>query len=577
MSESSRRTSLTARLLVFGTVAALGLILLLTLLVDRSVRSVWLDDLDNDLGAIAAVVRSGLPADEAGRQAWALAAGTAAGVRITVIEASGVVLADSDEDPVNLENHASRPEVAAALRGETGKATRVSASTGVSQRYVALPLEDGIVVRASAATAIVDEELGRTRSAILRMSLLVAGVALGLLFLLGRRASRPISDLADRADEIASGSLSGVPIRSPIAELDRLGMALAGISRDLGGRVEEAERASSLLEVVLGTIPQGTVLFDESDQTVYSNPAAQDILGRVPVALGSLSPFRLQELLRSARLERRSMIEELDHGISGRRIRAVATPFASDERVLLVLADVTERARLDAIRRDFAVNASHELKTPVATIIATSEALNIALSKGDPEAEKFAARIGDSSRQLERLVTDLLDLSRLEREAPELLPLRLDQVIAEEVARIRSRAEDNGLIVSSDLVSATVEGSRRDLALAVRNLLDNAIRHTPAGGSITVQLARSGAEVRLKVIDTGEGVPTKDINRVFERFYRVDSARSRDTGGTGLGLAIVKHVAETHGGSVSLSSELGRGSTFTVVMPLSANEASGDN
>lgn len=577
MSDGDRRVSLTRRLLVLGAFAALGLILLLTLLVDRSIRSVWLDDLDSDLATVASVVRGGIPEDPAELATWVSVSGDAAQVRITVIDSAGRVLADSREDPATMGDHGSRPEVVASRSGQLGKASRVSASTGISERYVALPVEGGVIVRASTATAAVEEELARTRAAITRVAFVVAAVALGLLALFGRRLARPAADLADTAEAIASGQLRTIPTRSPVAEYDRLGVALSSIARDLGGRVDEAEQASSLLQVVLSTIPQGTVLFDGADQVIYSNPAAAMILGRVPDTLGALVPLQIQNAVRTARTGGETVVDEVDHGLPLRRLRAIATPFAEDPRVLLVVVDVTERARLDTVRRDFVVNASHELKTPVATIIASSEALNIALSRDDPAAEKFAARIEESARQLERLVSDLLDLSRLERETPELGLTRLDQVVQEELERTRSRIDDNGLLLVTEVEPVTVSGNRGDLSLAVRNLLDNAIRYTSRGGTVTVRAGARDGEARVEVSDTGEGVPTKDIGRVFERFYRVDSARSRGTGGTGLGLAIVKHVAESHGGTVSLVSELGRGSVFTVAIPLSANEASVDN
>jgi two-component system sensor histidine kinase SenX3 len=249
-------------------------------------------------------------------------------------------------------------------------------------------------------------------------------------------------------------------------------------------------------------------------------------------------------------------------------LRAVATPFNTDDRVLLLLVDITERERTDAIRRDFVANASHELKTPVSTIIAASEALQIAIDRGDGSAPGFADTIEGSARQLDRMVTDLLDLSRLERDRPEMRPVRLDQLVRDEVERARVEAESRGLDLGLSAPGVTATLSERDIVTAVRNLLDNAIRYTPDGGSVTVTVRTEGDDALVTVADTGEGIPTRDIERVFERFYRVDSARSRATGGTGLGLSIVKHVAESHGGSVAVMSELGSGSSFTIRLPL---------
>lgn len=562
------RSRLTTRLLVLGSLAALILVLLTTLLVDRSIRNIWLAELDGDMETTALVARSGLPSDPAGFQAWADRTSAAGEVRLTLIDTDGVVLADSHMDPATMENHLNREEVARSMTGVVGVASRTSATTGIGERYLALPPSDGLIVRVSTSLQSIDDELASTRSAITRVSLVVAVVAVAVLVMFGRRLARPVTRLAEQAQSIASGGLDVDPERSQIVELDRLGRALEAIARDLGGRVEEAEQASATLEVVLGALPQGTVLFGADDGVIYANPAAHELLGSVPDNLGHLSPFHLQQIVRQARSESQSVVAEVDHGMPSKKLRGVATTFASDPRVLLVLVDVTDRARIDAIRRDFVANASHELKTPVATIIAAAEALQIALSRHDVSAEGFAGQIETSARQLERLVADLLDLSRLERDAPDLVPIRLGHLVVEEAERARTRVEDNELTLTVDVEDVKVMAGNRDIAIVVRNLLDNAIRYTPKGGRVQVRLHSDTDAAMLVVADTGEGIPTRDLGRVFERFYRVDSARSRDTGGTGLGLAIVKHIAETHGGSVTVESELGRGSTFTVRLPL---------
>lgn len=565
--EASGTGSLASRLLVIGGVVAMALVVLMMALVDRSVRSVWLDDLDSELESLGGVVGAGLEV-VTDRQGWIEGVATRSGVRVTLIALDGSVVADTHQDPEIMDNHASRAEVVAALMGEVGTATRLSASTGFEQRYVALPPADGVVVRVSKPLSDIEQELGRTRQAVAAAGVTVAALAILLLVLLGRRLARPVVALADQAQAIASGDLTVVPERSVIAELDRLGSALGDIVSDLGGRMSQAEEASETLKVVLAAIPQGTVLFDEAGEVIYANPVAGDILGSVPPRLGAISPLQLQDAVREARSSGVQKVREVDHGLPVRRIRAVATPLGADGRVLLVIVDITERVRVESMRRDFVANASHELKTPVATIAAAAEALQIALSRNDPDVERFAHRIDSAARQLDRLVGDLLDLSRLEQETPELRPVQLDEIARSEVERSRGRLEDNGLVVEVSTEAVTVMGDERGLATAVRNLIDNAVRHTPAGGRITVAVGAEGNTAMLRVSDTGEGIPTTDLDRVFERFYRVDTARSRDTGGTGLGLAIVRHVAETHGGRASVSSELGRGSTFTVTLPL---------
>jgi signal transduction histidine kinase len=414
------------------------------------------------------------------------------------------------------------------------------------------------------------------RAIITRVALVGSLVALGALALMSRRLARRLGELADQAYSIAGGDLDVSPSRSSVTELDRLGLALSEIARNLGGRVTDAEQAAAMLEVVLGAIPQGIILFD-GDRVIYANPAAGQILGAVLDTLAGLTPLQLQSAVREARGGEQPVSRVVDHGSPARRLRGTATPFVGNHRVMLMVADITESERTDTIRRDFAANASHELKTPVATIIAASEALQIGLSRGDPSAEGFASQVESSARQLDRLVADLLDLSRLEKETPELASVRFDQVVAEELERVEDRVGDNHLTMVANLDEAIVMANGRDLGIAVHNLLDNAIRHTPRGGQVKVDLETSSGRAVLTVADTGEGIPNRDLERVFERFYRVDSARSRGTGGTGLGLAIVRHVAESNGGEVSVQSELGRGSSFTVWLPLGDREATGAN
>ncbi len=219
------------------------------------------------------------------------------------------------------------------------------------------------------------------------------------------------------------------------------------------------------------------------------------------------------------------------------------------------------------MRRDFVASASHELKTPVAAILASAEALQMALSRDPASAQRFGEQIERLARQLAKLVGDLLDLSRLEASEPDHESVRLDQVAEEEVNRFRPAAESAGLTLTSSSSAISVSGSRRDLGLAIRNLLENAIRHTPAGGAIELRLRSDNGDALVEVVDSGEGIPKRELPRIFERFYRVDTARARATGGTGLGLAIVRHVVERHGGSVQVESELGQGSTFRLRIP----------
>ena len=562
------RTNLSTRFLVYYALAYLVLIGLMGIIVDRSIRSALISEVDENLAVAARLARESLPADDSGYQDWAVATFQATGYRTTLIDSEGLVLGDSHSDPEVMENHFNRPEVQEALNGEVGLSNRVSDSTGFDQRYVAIPPREGLIVRTSVPTRVIDGELGRIRLSVVSTAIVLGLLGIAVVAVLARRFARPISDLTEQARAVAEGDIDVMPRRSRVWELDELGHAISTIANRLGSRVSNAEQTTAMLEVVLGALSQGTILFDRSDRVVYANPSASTILGAVPNELSGLAPLQLQAAVREAREARDHVTKILDHGSPARRLRGVATPFTGDDRVLLLVVDITESERTDAIRRDFVANASHELKTPVSTIIASSEALQIALDRGDPSASGFADRIEGSARQLDRLVGDLLDLSRLEKDKPELAPVRLDHLVRDEVERMRREAEVKGLEVDLTTEVVTAMINHRDVAIAVRNVMDNAVRYTAEGGSINVNVSRDDDHATVSVTDTGEGIPTRDIDRVFERFYRVDSARSRATGGTGLGLSIVKHVAESHRGSVALESELGVGSTFTIRLPV---------
>jgi two-component system phosphate regulon sensor histidine kinase PhoR len=238
-------------------------------------------------------------------------------------------------------------------------------------------------------------------------------------------------------------------------------------------------------------------------------------------------------------------------------------------RIVVTLTDITQRRRLEVLRRDFVANASHELKTPVAAVRALAETLLTALPE-DPEAgRRFAVRIGREAERLDVLARDLLDLSRVERGTLDVEPVDLVGLVKEVVGGYADRAEERRIRLSTELrPNVAVRGDRAQLGLLLSNLIDNALRYTPAKGTICVRLDATEGRSVLQVADTGEGIPAGELPRIFERFYRVDKARDRQTGGTGLGLAIVRHVAEAHGGEVRVDSELSRGSTFTVTLPV---------
>ena len=352
---------------------------------------------------------------------------------------------------------------------------------------------------------------------------------------------------------IARGHSDRVTPSGP-AESVRLSEAINGMAEELAGVIDELRAETGLREQILTSMREGVVLADTYGEVIYANQAAYDMFGRSP-----------RDLL-PAQLAGAGEHEFTIHHPRRRELRSTSVRL-EDGRTLVVIQDETVRKRVESIRRDFVANASHELKTPVAGIMVTAETVERALDGDVHHARRFAANLVREARRLSALVQDLLDLARLERGQGERSPICLAEVIQGELEALRERIEAKGLVLQVELDDGIeVLGVAEDLALMARNLLENALVYT-AEGSIRVRLADTAKAFELQVTDTGAGIPSSDLERIFERFYRVDKARSRDTGGTGLGLAIVRHVAESHGGVVEVASELGSGSTFTVRLP----------
>ena len=568
---SPGRATLAGRLLTVYAVVFILLIGLFGVLTLNAVESVLRRQAVESLARQARSVQIDLDRFEVGDLDEAVAERAAVlEARLTVIALDGTVLADSASDPAGMENHADRPEVAVALAGGVGADSRVSDTTDELQSYVAVPAVGDRIYRLSVREVQLAARIAEVGT-LVGLAALVAGVVgVVLMALIARWVARPIEDLTGVAREIADGRLDVRARRSPIRELDRLGSSIGQMAQELGKRVRDSEAERETLQALLDALPQGVILIGPDESILYGNGMAREIIGTIPDRLSMLAPHPLQRLAREAMEDGEAGDVLLESTGAGPTLRALATPLP-DDRVMIVIADISERIRIERMRRDFVADASHELKTPIASILAASETLQMALEHDLDRAQRFVTLVHESAAQLSRIVGDLLDLSRVESSAGGGTPVRFDRLIVEEVERLRPGAAEKHIEIGVAVDAATVTGNASDLALAVGNLVSNAIRYSSAGDRIAVGLVREADSVRLFVTDTGAGIPKRSINRVFERFYRVDVARSRETGGTGLGLAIVKHVAEAHGGSVSVESELGVGSTFHLVLPLAAD------
>jgi two-component system sensor histidine kinase SenX3 len=337
---------------------------------------------------------------------------------------------------------------------------------------------------------------------------------------------------------------------------------------DAAASAEQAATAARRLEQSLDAMPHGVVVTDESGTVVFRNgiadafSSARHADALVEAAIGELVAVALVGRTESRTLDL--------FGPPRRSVVLTATPLPTSAGIgaIVVIEDVTERRQLEAVRRDFVANISHELKTPVGALALLADTL---LNEDDPDVtHRLAERIVQESFRVGRTIEDLLELSRIESgELPQREPVPAHLVVAEAVERIRPAAEQAGidLVVHEPARRLAVFGDRRQLVSAIYNLLDNAVKYSDEGSSIEVSASTDGREVEISVRDHGIGIPARDLERVFERFYRVDQARSRQTGGTGLGLAIVRHVVQNHDGTVRVESRPGEGSTFTLCLP----------
>ena len=556
--------------MVWHALAVLTMLLGLGVVLDRVLEHYFVSQLTDSLISEARGVQQSLPGSGPLQQD-VVRLGRAMAVRITVVRTDGVVLADSEHDPATMENHRTRPEIRQALLGRIGVSSRRSATIGIPFRYVALLPDGGRMVRVAIPLTAVQSKVRSVR-VILAVGFALAALAgILVLSLVARGVSRPLRRMADLVGAtVAGGGAPRIP-EEGTQELVLLAGTINRMGDEVAARIQAMDKTRAARDAILSSLEEGIVLFDAEGAVLYANPRAARLLGGPPREVRSLSPSTLREMVAAASDGSPPQQREIVVGPAAWTLRASAIRIPGDGTVLLVLRDVTQARRLEAVRRDFVANASHELKTPAASIQALAETISFAVSDDPQAVARFSDQLEREATRLSRLISDLLDLSMLEGEPAARSQIRLDELVAEEAERLGTRAERAGL---SLLVEASepvvVKGSPRDLGLMVRNVVENAVQYTRPGGLVEVRLHADEREAVLSVRDTGIGIPSRDQPRIFERFYRVDRARSRETGGTGLGLSIVKHVAEGHGGTVAVQSELGAGSTFTVRLPLSS-------
>jgi signal transduction histidine kinase len=396
---------------------------------------------------------------------------------------------------------------------------------------------------------------------------------LAVAALVARAGERRAGAVADRVTRFAEGDIGSAPpleLRGS-REWQRLLGALNAVGTSLQERFDELAGERARIERILDGLPTAILLFTGRD-LAYANPAARSLFrvgrqeARTPLQVLGV------EALADAVTEARETGRDVEVEVQRAERELVARASVTDQgEVALVVSDLTESKRVEAIRRDFVTNASHELKTPVAGMQALSESLSLAIDRDPDRARTMIGRLHLEAERLAQLVRELLDLARLEEAAGPQGRHRVDLslLVRVQADRLRRLAAERDVDIRTDCpTSASVITLPEDLRLIVSNLLENAVRYNRPGGEVVASVRREGSDVVLEVADTGLGIPDADRDRIFERFYRVDKARSRAAGGTGLGLSIVRHAVHRHGGDITVSSVLGEGSTFRVVLPV---------
>jgi len=524
------------------------------------------------------------PEDHAALNQW-VSQMAASEVRVTVIAADGRVLADSQSDTRTMENHSDRPEVREALARGEGTSARRSVTVGRDLLYYAVKYElasgTPVVLRFALPLATVHETLRAFRSKLWFASviiMLLAGTA-SLLVSLG--FSDRIERLKEFSRRVAEGDFRPLPVDGSGDALEKLGASLNQTAARLDQTIRTLTEERNLSSAILGSMVEGVAVVNGAERLVFANQGFAGILELdVPPKSGSalVEVVRQTEMIEAVRkvlageprVEAEIVTGTLRQHFFAATVAAVRAGETSG--AVVVLHDITELRKLERVRRDFVANVSHEFRTPLTAIQGFAETL-LAGAMNDPQnRERFLEIIVEHSRRLARLTEDLLMLSKMDADRLELEIRRVSvaQLIESCMETSRHRAAEKEIEISVKPFNGLpdVAGDRRRLAEVLQNLLDNATQYTLSRGRIVVSAEVRGTEVVFTVADTGIGIPTADQPRIFERFYRVDAARSREAGGTGLGLSIAKHIVEVHGGRIWVESEVGRGSRFHFSVPI---------
>jgi two-component system phosphate regulon sensor histidine kinase PhoR len=515
--------------------------------------------------------------------------GQAGSIRITFILPSGRVVGDTDENPAQMENHADRPEVIKALQGQVGANTRYRTTLRIAMRYVAIPIHQNDTVAAVLRLALsmesIDQAIAAVRRQILAGGIIVICASAVLIGMVSRRISGPLEEIKQGAERFASGELvHKIPIPHWL-EMAPVAQAMNQMARELNERICATTAERNEREAILSSMSEGVLAVDDQDQLLILNEAAIHLLGitdSLPAGRGLREVVRNADLLSFVQrvlggedtLEGQLVLWKFDQD---RYIQARGTALRdlTGHRIgaVIVLNDVTQLRRLETMRKEFVANVSHELKTPITSIKGFIETLSDGAIHDPADAKRFLDIVARQTQRLNAIIDDLLTLSRIEQQADrseiELQAGPLRPVIQAAIQLCERKAAEKEIQLRVDCEETS--SARMNPALleqAIVNLIDNAIKYSNPKSDIQISAARTNGTIVIRVMDSGCGIEPQYLPHLFERFYRVDKARSRKLGGTGLGLAIVKHIVQSHGGRVAVESTPGKGSIFSIHLPL---------
>ncbi|MHC4424685.1 MAG: two-component system histidine kinase PnpS [Planctomycetota bacterium] len=505
-----------------------------------------------------------------------------------MIEPSGKVLADSKENPQQMDDHSDRPEVISAMNGQTGSEIRFSHTVGLNMMYIAIPLrsDDSIiaVLRIAKPVSAINSQLKTVHYKILVGGLVVAIAAALLSLAVFLKISKPLEELKKGADLFARGDMRHKLPVGNCREIDAVAKAMNQMAGEIDERIRTISRQRNEHQAILSSMAEAVLAVDSQQRLITLNQSAAEMIG---VDISHATGRTLQEMFRNPALQHfvqtslasNELVESniTLHKESQEHFLQAKSSTLQDEQgqkigVLVVLSDITKLKRLEQVRRDFVANVSHELKTPITSIKGFVETLLEGAIKEPEQAKRFLDIVARQTNRMDAIIDDLLSLCRIEQQA-ERAEIGLQRgcikdVLETAIELCRNKAQVKQIEIElscADEIDANINMPL--LEQAVINLIDNAIKYSQSNSGIEVTAEQAEGQVNITVTDFGCGIKNKYLPRLFERFYRVDKARSRKLGGTGLGLAIVKHIIQAHGGSVAVESSLGKGSRFTIKLP----------